>query len=53
MKQLDTMTKCKIGNQILQLLQRNNIEAGSKITIEIETTKSGAIKNVEIKEEAR
>ena len=43
-------TKCKIGNQILQILQRNEIEAGSKIDIHIELLKNGAIKKIEMTE---
>ena len=50
MKCIDTITKCKIGNQILEILNRENITAGDKITITIETTKSGAIKKIEIRE---
>ena len=50
MKYIDTMTKCKIGNQILAILNRENIAAGDKVTITIATTKSGAIKEIEIKE---
>jgi len=51
MKNLDTMTKCKIGNQILSQLNSHNVAAGSKITITITTLKNGAIKDIEIKEE--
>ena len=50
MKNIPIETKCKIGNQILQILQRNEIASGSKIDIHIETTKSGAIKKIEMKE---
>ena len=50
MKNITVETKCKIGNQILQILQRNEITSGSKIDIHIETTKSGAIKKIEMKE---
>lgn len=50
MKNINIETKCKIGNQILQILQRNEIASGSKIDIHIETTKSGAIKKIEMKE---
>lgn len=50
LKEIDVMTKCKIGNQILTMLTNNNIAAGDKITITIETTRSGAIKEIEIKE---
>lgn len=50
MTYIDTGTKCKIGNQILAILNRENITAGDKIAIAIETTKSGAIKKIEIKE---
>lgn len=50
MKNIDTMTKCKIGNQILQILQRHEVAAGSKLDIHIETTKSGAIKKIELTE---
>ena len=51
MKYIDTMTKCKIGNKVLTILNKEKIAAGNKITIVIATTKSGAIKDVEIKEE--
>ena len=50
MKNIPIETKCKIGNQILQILQRNEIAPGSKIDIHIETTKSGAIKKIEMNE---
>ena len=50
MKNIDIATKCKIGNQILQILQRNEIAAGSKIDIHIELLKNGAIKKIEMKE---
>lgn len=50
MKNIPIETKCKIGNQILQILQRNEVAAGSKLDIHIETTKSGAIKKIEMKE---
>ena len=50
MKNIPIETKCKIGNQILQILQRNEIAAGSKIDIHIELSKNGAIKNIEMKE---
>lgn len=53
MKNIDTMTKCKIGNQILSQLNSQNVEAGSKITITITTLKNGAIKEIEIKEEEK
>ena len=50
MKNIPIETKCKIGNQILQILQRNEIAAGSKIDIHIELLKNGAIKKIELKE---
>lgn len=50
MKNLDQMTKCKIGNQILQILQKQNIAAGTRIEISIETCKNGAIKNITLNE---
>ena len=50
MKNIPIETKCKICNQILQILQRNEIASGSKIDIHIETTKSGAIKKIVLKE---
>ena len=50
MKNIPIETKCKIGNQILQILQRNEIEEGSKIDIHIELLKNGAIKKIEMKE---
>ena len=50
MKNIAIETKCKIGNQILQILQRNEIAAGSKIDIHIELSKNGAIKKTEMKE---
>ena len=50
MKNIPIETKCKIGNQILQILQRNEIAAGSKIDIHIELLKNGAIKKIEMKE---
>jgi len=49
-KNLDQMTKCKIGTEVLSLLNKHNITAGSKVTITIETLKNGAIKKVEIGE---
>ena len=53
MKNLDTMTKCKIGNQILSQLNSHNVAAGSKITITITTLKNGAIKDIEIKKKKK
>ena len=50
MKNIPLETKCKIGNQILQILQRNEIESGSKIDIHIELSKNGTIKKIEMKE---
>lgn len=50
MKNLDDITKCKIGNQILQILQKHNINAGTAIDVHIETTKAGAIKKIELVE---
>ena len=50
MKNIPIETKCKIGNQILQILQRNEIAPGSKIDIHIELLKNGAIKKIEMKE---
>lgn len=50
MKNIDTMTKCKIGNKILSMLNKEDIIAGSKITITVTTLKNGAIKEIEIKE---
>lgn len=50
MKNIDIATKCKIGNQILKILQSHEVAAGSKLDIHIETTKSGAIKKIEMKE---
>ena len=50
MQSIPIETKCKIGNQILQILQRNEIEAGSKIDIHIELLKNGAIKKIELTE---
>ena len=50
MKNIPIETKCKIGNQILQVLQRNEIAAGSKIDIHIELSKYGAITMIEMKE---
>ena len=50
MQNIPIETKCKIGNQILQILQRNEIAAGSKIDIHIEILKNGAIKKIELTE---
>lgn len=50
MKNLDDITKCKIGNQILQILQKHNIAAGTAIDVHIETMKNGAIKKIELVE---
>ena len=50
MKNATIETKCQIGNQILQILQHNEIAAGSKIDIHIELLKNGAIKKIEMKE---
>lgn len=50
MKNIPIETKCKIANQILQILQRNEIAPGSKIDIHIELLKNGAIKKIEMKE---
>lgn len=49
-KNLDQMTKCKLGTEVLSLLNKHDIAAGSKITITIKTLRNGAIKSVEIGE---
>ena len=50
MKNIPIETKCKICNQILQILQRNEVAAGSNIYSHIETPKPRAIKKIEMKE---
>ena len=53
MKKIDSLTKCQIGNKVLQLLNREDIDAGEVVTIVVKTKKTtGEISSVEIKKGA-
>lgn len=49
MKKLDALQKCIIGNQVLSIVNKEELIAGERVTITIDTKKSGEIKNISIK----
>ena len=49
MKKLDALQKCIVGNQILSIINKEELIAGERVTITIDTRKSGEIKNISIK----
>ena len=49
MKKLDALQKCIIGNQVLSFINKGEMIAGERVTITIDTKKSGEIKSISIK----
>lgn len=50
-KKLEVVQQCMIANRILGLLREYEVTFGNKIRITVTTTKSGAVKDIEIMEE--
>ena len=49
MKNLDALQKCIIGNQILSIINKEDLVAGERVTITIDTKKNGEIKSISVK----
>lgn len=48
MKKVDSLQKCVIANKILEVINREELEAGEKMTIVIETKKTGELKSLAV-----
>lgn len=46
MKKVDTLQKCVIVNKIQQLINKDDFRAGEKVTIVIETKRTGELKSL-------
>lgn len=49
MKKLDALQKCIIGNQVLSIVNKEDLVAGERVTITIDTKKNGEIKSISVK----
>ena len=48
MKKVDPLQKCVIVNKIQQLINKDDFRAGEKITIAIETKRTGELKSLTV-----
>ena len=49
MKKVDPLQKCVIVNKIQQLINKDDFRAGEKMTIVIETKRTGELKSLKVK----
>ena len=48
MKKVDPLQKCVIVNKIQQLINKDDLRAGEKVTIVIETKRTGELKSLTV-----
>ena len=48
MKKVDPLQKCVIVNKIQQLINKDDFRAGEKVTIAIETKRTGELKSLTV-----
>ena len=49
MKKVDPLQKCVIVNKIQQLINKDDFRAGEKVTIVIETKRTGELKSLTVR----